>query len=198
MEMLLARQSCFVPFEMMPPLLGQDLSPRQAFTLVYPWLESQGLLEACKLLAGFVRASNTKLSMLTGNEMPGTGLLAQGTLFKPEVDLELYSERTVLHRDLTGLKTLGANPARNHIVATLASAVEALKESHLQDTREVARVQPIRIMREVFGESNTRCLLALCQVGDAKNLPAVHQAWAGKQKTNHIQHILQDHVDSCA
>ena len=79
-EMLGARQSCFVPSEMLLLLLGKNLSPYQTFSLVYPWLESQGLLEACKLLADFVRVSNTKHSTLTG-EMPGTGLLAPGLLY---------------------------------------------------------------------------------------------------------------------
>ena len=102
-KILAARQSCFVPFEMMPLLLGKSLSPHQTFSLVYPWLESQGLLKACKPLADFVRVFNTKHSMLIGNEMSGTGLLAPGTLFQPEVDLELYMERMVLHLDLTGL-----------------------------------------------------------------------------------------------
>ena len=31
-----ARQSCYVPFEMMPLLLGMNSSPCQTFTLVYP------------------------------------------------------------------------------------------------------------------------------------------------------------------
>ena len=57
--------------------------------LVYPWLEPQGLLEACKPLADFVRVFNIKYSMLTGNAMPETGLSAPGTLFQREVDLEL-------------------------------------------------------------------------------------------------------------
>ena len=86
----------FVPFEMMPLLLGKYLSPRQKFSLVYPWLESQGLLEACKSLANFVHVSNTKHSMLT-DDMPGTGLSAPGSLYQPKVDLELYMERMVLH-----------------------------------------------------------------------------------------------------
>ena len=101
-KMLGARQSCFMPFEMMPLLLGKNLSPCQTFSLLYPWLESQGLLEACKPLADFVRVSNTKHSTLTG-DMPGTNLSAPGSLYHPEVDLELYMERMVLHRDLTGL-----------------------------------------------------------------------------------------------
>ena len=95
-EMLGARQSCFMPFKMMPFLLGKNLSPRQTLSLVYPWLESQGLLETCKPLADFVRVSNTKHSTLTG-DMPGTGLLAPDSLYQPEVDLELYMEQMVLH-----------------------------------------------------------------------------------------------------
>ena len=34
-KMLEARQSCFVHFEMMPLMLGKNLSPRQTFSLVY-------------------------------------------------------------------------------------------------------------------------------------------------------------------
>ena len=95
--MFVTCQSCFVPFKMIQLLLGKNLSLRQTFKLVYPWLESQGLLEACKPLVDFVCVSNTKHATLTGNEIPGTGLSAPGTLFQPEVDLELYMERMVLH-----------------------------------------------------------------------------------------------------
>ena len=103
----------------------------------------------------------------------------------------------MLHWDLSGLKSLGAKTTPNHVVATLASAVEALEESHLQGTREVDRVQPVTTVREAFGESNTRRLSALCQVGDNEDFPAFYQAWAGKRKNGCIQHILQDHLDSC-
>ena len=44
----------------------------------------------------------------------------------------------------------------------------------------MARVQSVTMVREAFGESNTCRLLALYQVGDPKDLPAVYQAWAGK------------------
>ena len=134
-------------------LLGNNLS-----TLAYPWLESQGLLEAC----------NTKYSTLTG-DMPGTGLSAPGSLYQPKVDLELYMERMVLHRDLMGLNVYGADHASNHVVATLALAVEALKESHLQCSRKTVHA-PITTVRDTFGESNTHRILALCQVGDTGNL----------------------------
>ena len=126
---LAACQSCFVPFEMMPVLLGKNSNPLQAFTLVYPWLESQGLVEAYKPLADFVCVSNTKHSTLTGNEMPGTGHFAPGTLFQPNLDLELFMERMVLHHNLTGLKSPRTKTTPNQVVATLTSAVEALKES---------------------------------------------------------------------
>ena len=176
------RQSYFVLFEMMLLLLGKNLSPCQMFSLVYPWLELQGLLEACKPLADFVRVSNTKHSTLTGNDMPGTGLSAPGSLYQPEMDLELYMEHMLLHRDLTGLNVSGADHTSNHVVVTLASTVKALKGFHLQGTRETVHA-PGTTVREAFGESNTWLLLvALCQVGDTGNLPPVYQAWAGKKE----------------
>ena len=52
--------------------------------------------------------------------------------------------------------------------------------------------------RSLWGGPNTWRLLALCQVCDTKDLPALYQAWAGKRKNDRIQHILQDHLDSCA
>ena len=92
-----ARQSCFVPFEMMPLLMGKNLSPCQTISLVYPWLKLHGLLKAYKPLADFVRVSNIKHFMLTG-DMPGTGLSAPGSLYQPRVGLELCMERMVLHK----------------------------------------------------------------------------------------------------
>ena len=128
--------------------------------------------------------------------MPGTGLSAPGPLYQPEVDLELYIERIVLHRDLTGL-IVELNHTSNHIVATLVLAVEALKEFHLQGSRETVRT-PVITVRDAFGESNTRRLLALCQVGDTRDLSPIYQTWARKKKNDYVQHILQDHLDSCA
>ena len=107
-------------------------------------------------------------------------------------------ERMVLHRDLTGLNMLVIEHAPSHVVATLASVVKALKESHLQSLCDTARA-PVTTIRDAFRESNTRRLLALCQVGDTDNLPPVsYQAWASKKKNDQVQHILQDHLDSCA
>ena len=49
---------------------------------------------------------------------------------------------------------MGLDHASNHVVATLALAVEALKESHLQGSRETVRT-PVITVRDAFGESNT-------------------------------------------
>ena len=155
------------------------------------------MLEACKPLADFVCVSNTKYSTLTVNEMPGTGLLASGALYQPEVDLELYIEWMVLHRDLTGLKVSGANHTSDNVVTNLALAVEGLKESHLKGTREAVRL-PLTTVSKAFRDSNTRCLLALCEACDTGDFPPMYQAWAGQQKNDRVQHILQDHLDNCA
>ena len=96
-----------------------------------------------------------------------------------------------------GLNVSGVDHTSNHVVATLVSAVEALKESHLQGAHKTV-CAPVTAVRDAFGESNTRCLLALCQVGDTCDLPPIYQAWAGKKKNDRIQHILQDHLDSSA
>ena len=150
----------------MPLLLGKNLSPGQTISLVYPWLELHGLLEACKSLADFVRVSNTKHSTLTG-DMPGTSISAPGSLYQPKVDLELYMEYMVLHRDLTGLNVSGADHISNLVVATLTLAVEALEESHLQGARKTVRAL-VTTVRDTFGESSTQRLLAMCLVGDTR------------------------------
>ena len=105
-------------------------------------------------MADFVRVSNTKHSTLTRREMPGTDLLAPGVLYQPEVDLELYMKQMVLHRNLTGLNVSGVDHTSNHVVATLALAVEALKESHLQGTQETAR-KPVTTVRKAFEDSTS-------------------------------------------
>ena len=87
--------------------------------------------------------------------------------------MELYMERMVLYRDLTGLKSLAAKKKPNVVVVSHTLALEALKESQLQGNIEPARhdLYTITPLGEAFEESNTRrLLLALCQVGDTEDL----------------------------
>ena len=56
-----------------------------------------------------------------------------------------------MHQDLKGLNVSGADHASNHGVATLASVVEALEESHLQGAREAVRA-PVTTVRDAFGD----------------------------------------------
>ena len=175
---------------------GQEFKPTPNVLTRLPSARVARLLEACKPLADFVRVSNTNHSTLTG-DMPGTGLLALGSLYQPKVDLELYMERIVLHQNLTGLNVSRVDHTSNHVVTTLALAMEALKEFRLQGACETVRA-PITTVGDTFGESNTRRLPALCQVGDTGDLPPVYQAWTDKKKNDRVQHMLQDHLDSCA
>ena len=199
-EMLQSQHTCFDPFEMMSLLLAKDLSPCVAFSLVYPWLEAHGLLEACKPLADFVRIFNRFYSSMMNDGVFGSGLSLPGILFQQEIDQELYKEWMVLHWDLTGLQSLTTKTMPNAFVASLTSAVEALKDAQLQGNADNTRqgLHPVATLREVFEESNTRHLLALCQVEDTEDLPEVYKAWAGKKKNDGVHHILQAHLDLCA
>ena len=76
---------------------------------------------------------------------------------------------------------MGTDHTLNNVVATLALAVEALKEFHLQEIRETSRA-PVIIVREAFGDSNTRHLLVLCQVGDTGDPPSVPGLGRQKEK----------------
>ena len=165
-EKLQARHTCFAPFEMMALLLKKDLNPRVAFSLVYLWLKSQELLEACKPLAIVITIFNTYYKSNVGNDVPGSGLSVPGKLFQQEIDLELYMEQMVLHWDLTGLQSLTAKMTPNAVVASLTLTIEVLKDSQLHGKNGNARQETYLTMmvQEAFRESNARHLLALCKV----------------------------------
>ena len=143
--------------------------------------------------------------------MSGSRLSAPGRFGAAygEDGIALQSDRTKVARDRNNTKprsrysyvghgSLEGIPATRYEGACTSRC--ATNKSQLQGTRELARrdVQLITTVREAYGESNTCRLLALCQVGDTKDLPVVYNTWAGKQKNNCIRHILQDHLDSCA
>ena len=115
MEILQACNTCFVLFEMMPLLLGKDLlSPHKVFSLVYLWLESQDLFEACKPLADFVRVPNTYDTLMAGNVIPGSGMLVPGMLFQQEIHLEPIYGTSGTAPSLDGTKSAEGQYNTNH------------------------------------------------------------------------------------
>jgi hypothetical protein len=49
-----SRSAMFIPFELVALLLGKDLTAREAYLLVYPLLEDNDLVDACRPLVEFL------------------------------------------------------------------------------------------------------------------------------------------------
>jgi hypothetical protein len=78
----------FIPFELVALLLGKDLTAREAYLVVYPLLEDNDLLEACRPLIEFLQVASTQPN--AGNPCP---VLLQELLGKVD-----YSARAAIIR----------------------------------------------------------------------------------------------------
>eukprot|EP00536_Pseudo-nitzschia_multiseries_P011819 jgi/Psemu1/30142/gm1.30142_g len=100
MEVITPYKACFIPFALVPLLLGKGLSPIQALNIIYPYLDTLNLALTCTPLLNTLRAAGTGPTIADG----GVHFATPGTPFRGEPGLTLYMRNQVLYRDLPGLK----------------------------------------------------------------------------------------------
>jgi hypothetical protein len=103
----------FIPFELVPVLLGKDYTAQEAFQLAYPLLEAEGLNTICAPFLAFLQAASTSPS--TNNPRPVTlqdelGLPRRVT--RPTVVRSC--RESVIYRLLPDLRPTAAVPRRLH------------------------------------------------------------------------------------
>eukprot|EP00536_Pseudo-nitzschia_multiseries_P008770 jgi/Psemu1/21391/gm1.21391_g len=67
MEVVNAYKVCFVPFELVPCLLGKGLTSLQAMRIIHPFLSDLRLVETCAPLLDTLRAAGTVPSIIAGD-----------------------------------------------------------------------------------------------------------------------------------
>eukprot|EP00536_Pseudo-nitzschia_multiseries_P006534 jgi/Psemu1/15529/gm1.15529_g len=171
MEVVSAYRAFFIPFELVPLLLGKGLTPLQAMRIIHPFLSHQGLVETCALLFDTLRAAGTVPSILAGE----LTLIQPGPSFRSGPGLTMYMKSKVLCQDLPGLNRL---PVTGDPV--LPAAVTALTDHQLRlsEGLDQRRSQPVGV---TWDPLYTQRLLLLC----------------GKLEEAKTHMIFQSQVASC-
>eukprot|EP00536_Pseudo-nitzschia_multiseries_P002439 jgi/Psemu1/5551/gm1.5551_g len=123
-ELIRAHKAFFIPFDLVPFLLGKGLSPCQAMEILHPKLNHGGLVGTCAPLFDTLRVAGTAHTVPTGNPM----LLQPGPPFQIEPCLTNYMKHKVMYRDLPSLNRPRAPPED----PALTAAVTALTNHQLR------------------------------------------------------------------
>eukprot|EP00536_Pseudo-nitzschia_multiseries_P019395 jgi/Psemu1/60542/gm1.60542_g len=187
MEVITPFKACFIPFQLVPLLLGKGLSPVHALNIIYPYLDTLNLALTCAPLLNTLRAAGTGPTIVDGG--PG---------------LTLYMRNQVLYRDLPGLKQPshpGQQPAPGlpaGVDPTLAATITALTNQQLKLSEGLDQRRPPATVKNTWGPLYTQRLLLLCGKLEEANLPPIYQAWAQKGKHEKTHMIFQSQVATCA
>ncbi|VEU43031.1 unnamed protein product, partial [Pseudo-nitzschia multistriata] len=202
-EEVVCRHTFFLPFELVPLVLGKDQNPREAFCILHPWLQSRGWDAEAKPLVDALRVAGTQARANTpANPRPicETAANEPGPLFRAEAKLTIYMDKKVLHRDLPGLVPIPThvNPGTAALTAAVSTLTDnQLKMNEANERRRAEETKPAS-MEDVFGALNVSRLLSLCLVEQDSDLPGIYQGWTSKKKGEKLHALFQSYVDQSA
>jgi hypothetical protein len=195
------RGAMFIPFELVSLLLDKDLTAREAFLAVYPRLEDNDLVDACRPLIEFLQVASTQPT--AGNSRLVTLQDRIGLADHPVRAAVLCQRRTaVLYRVLPAL----VPSSHGHLPDTFAEtpadgltniAVEMHADRRARETR-VSESTRSKTFRERYGERIADGILLLTASADDDILPPFYQELGGKQKGEPERVVLQREVDQSA
>jgi hypothetical protein len=195
-ESIKARMSAFIPFNLVPLLIEQRLSAREAFLIVDAHLTDQGVRDVCTPLMNFLRVAGTKTA---GGVILNT-LIEPGPNFRAEKGLTKYMKAKVLYRDLPIYRdAVGrsdpATAALTSAVATLTASQVKADEANQRRREEDDRPKTIP---DAFGDLTTQKLLRLCRKEMDTELPILYTRLANKKKREDLLTIIQQTVEEMA
>jgi hypothetical protein len=179
------RGSMFIPLELVPLLLDKDRTAREAYLVVYPLLEDNDLVDACRPLVEFLQVASTQPT--DGNPRPVALQDRLGLVDHPVRAAVLRQRRTVvLYRVLPALVPAGHGHLPNTFAETLAEgltniAVEMHADRRARETRVYESARP-KTFRERYGERIADGILLLTASADDDLLPPFYQELGGEQK----------------
>eukprot|EP00536_Pseudo-nitzschia_multiseries_P018656 jgi/Psemu1/56628/gm1.56628_g len=171
-ETISAHKAFFIPFELVPVLLGKGLSPWQAMGILYSYLNHEVLLRTYAPLLDTLRPVPT---------------------FRIEPGLTNYTKNKVLYRDIPSLNSPPIPPGDP--VLTRAVTVLTDHQLRLSEGLDQRRSQSVGT---TWGPLHTKCLVLLCGKLDETGLPRIYQAWAQKSKHKKTHMLFHSQVTTRA
>jgi hypothetical protein len=185
------RGSMYIPFELVALLLDKDLTAREDFLAVYPFLEDNDLVEACRPLIEFLQVASTQPS--EGNSQPVTLQDRLGLADHPVRAAVLRQRRAaVLYRSLPALVPYGQDHLPDTFAETLADgltniAMEMHADWRARETRVSESMRP-KTLRERYGERIADGILLITASADDDILPPFYQELGGGKRAS--QNVL--------
>jgi ABC-type transporter Mla MlaB component len=198
-ETIKTRKAMYIPYELVHYMLGKNLSPRQAFMVLFPVMEAAGLLTVCKPLVDFLRVAGT---LPTGGTTPP--LVAHdkaGRAIIAEIGLMLFMKIQVLLRDLEGLKPMPITT--DPVIRQLTAAVDTMTQNQLKrdeaNERALLAKDKKKSIRDVYsdGKLNRLANIIHIDVADLDLLPDVYNSIAASRKENALA-VVQQKIDDLA
>jgi hypothetical protein len=185
------RGAMYTPFDLVPLLLDKDLTTREAFMALYPFLDDNDLVEACRPLIEFHQVASTQPT--EGNSRLITLQDRFGLADHPVRAAVLRQSRSaVLYRVLPALVPSGHGHLPDTFAETLADgltniAMDMHADRRARETRVSESVWP-KTFRERYGERIADGILLLTASADDDILPPFYQELGGKQRAS--QNVL--------
>ena len=194
------RRTMYIPYPLVPFVMGRDLNARQTWEILYPQIIAQDLQVTCGPLLDWLQAAGTEDATAHGTSgvvLPFMG--SMGHHVRPEVTQ--HRREHILYKQLPGLRpTIGqvSDPALlalSQEVANLASNAREDREdrrAHREDS-----VKP-KTVREKYGDRLTDKLKVLTCASTDDHIPMLYHRLAQRRKGESERSILQDAVNEAA
>ena len=202
-EAIVPRSTAFVPFELVPLFLGKGLSARDAFIVLFEYLEGNNIDRAhCSGLLDLLRAGGTRSA---AGDLPAVVQTTAGSMTFPSVLLRKVT-RNYIYRLLPGLGPTEAPPAAvstDPNIITLAASVNTLVETstnqiEAQETRRADAVKP-KTYQAMYSESGLEPLLLNylgLEVTERDQVPEIYTSFANAPKKISRQVMFNSNVKS--
>ena len=190
------RYSMYIPFELVPLVWNKDLSPMEAYDILYPAIQAKGLDQACSLLVTWLM-----MACIAGAEDNESVLSMDMDLVTKAVPIPVvHQRRSILKRDLPALYPGSAVGAQglDGVVAGLTALVDERRADRNQRATEKLEEDRPTTVRKKFGGRVTDMLLRLSGAADDDDLPKLYHELAGKPKGYPDRLLFQHQVhDMC-
>ena len=193
------RKSMYIPSPLLPYVMGQSLSPKEALHILHPVIISLDLVTECAPLLTFLIAATTKTA--DGNK-PVTVQASPGTAPANLLDVMQDRRENLLYRHLPSLRPAAGRPSDPALVGMMTTMVE-------MKAAAVDNLDDLRLARELAHAPKTVTdkwpnhvdrLLKLCNCETPEDLPPYWHEAANFKKGAGItlRSVLQDSVQLAA
>ena len=192
------RRSMFIPFPLIPYVIGLNLSAKDALNVLLPVMRNLALEESCANLIDFLVVATTH------STADGAPVTEQAAFTAPTGMASVREARrtNILCKHLTALNAPTVTPG-SHGLGEALGTLQEVRTGYLDDLADrrherAASSQPKTIQQRWKPETIDR-LLKLCNVEETEHLPSFwHDLAAHKKTEGTVRSLLQDAVETVA